>query len=97
MVHKINTNIMKNIKLKNYAKELSSTNTKLYEGFDYVVTFGKHKGKTLMQILDESPSYVVWLAKNNVVKIPNDLLMRAFYETMSPDFEDLHSDWGCRD
>ena len=69
----------------------------LCEGFDYVMTFGKHKGKTLVQILDESPSYIVWLAENDVVKIPDDLLTMACHDTMSPDFEDLHGDWGCRD
>lgn len=69
----------------------------LCEGFDYVMTFGRHKGKTLLQILDESPSYIVWLSENNVVKIPDDLLTMACHDTMSPDFEDLHGDWGCRD
>lgn len=64
----------------------------LQEGFDYVITFGKHKGKTLVQILNESPSYIIWLSENDVVKIPDDLLTMACYDTMSPDFEDLHSD-----
>lgn len=69
----------------------------LCEGFDYVMTFGKHKGKTLLEILDESPSYIVWLAENDIIKIPDDLLTMACHDTMSPDFEDLHGDWGCRD
>jgi len=80
-------------------KHESPTCTKplLCEGFDYVMTFGKYKGKTLVQILDECPSYIVWLSENDVVKIPDDLLTMACHDTMSPDFEDLHGDWGCRD
>lgn len=84
-----------NDKLKN--ETANGTKPVLCEGFDYVMTFGKHKGKTLLQILDESPSYIVWLAENDVVKIPDDLLTMACHDTMSPDFEDLHGDWGCRD
>lgn len=72
-------------------------NSELCDGSNYVMTFGKHKGKTLIQILDESPSYIVWLAEKDVVKIPDGLLTTACHDTMSPDFEDLHSDWGCRD
>ena len=75
----------------------NGTKPVLGEGFDYVMTFGKHKGKTLVQILDESPSYIVWLAENDVVKVPDDLLTMACHDTMSPDFDDLHGDWGCRD
>ena len=73
------------------------TKTLLCESFDHVMTFGKYKGKALVQILDESPSYIVWLAKNDVVKIPDDLIEMACHDTIEPDFEDLHGDWGCRD
>jgi uncharacterized protein (DUF3820 family) len=62
-----------------------------------VLNFGKYKGKTLLQILDENPSYIVWLADNNIINIPNDLLTTALSDIMPPDFEDLHNDWGCRD
>jgi uncharacterized protein (DUF3820 family) len=69
----------------------------LCEGFDFVMPFGKYKGKRLVEILDESPSYIIWLSENDVVKVPDDILTMACNDTMSPDFEDLHSDWGCRD
>jgi uncharacterized protein (DUF3820 family) len=83
--------IMDATKTPNNAKPLSC------EGFNFVMKFGKHKGKTLIQILDEEPSYIIWLSENNVVKIPDDLLTMAYHDTMCPDFEDLHGDWGCRD
>jgi uncharacterized protein (DUF3820 family) len=69
----------------------------LCEGFDFLMYFGKHKGKTLVQILDESPSYIIWLSENNVFKVPDGVLTMAYHDTMSHDFEDLHNDWGCRD
>jgi uncharacterized protein (DUF3820 family) len=74
-----------------------AANPMLYEGFDFVMGFGKYKDKTLVQILDESPSYIIWLAENEVIKIPSDLLAMAFNDTMAPDYEDLNNDWGCRD
>lgn len=84
-----------NDKLKN--ETANHTKTMLCEGFDYVMTFGKYKGKTLLKILDENPSYIIWLTENDVVKVPDDLLTMAYHDTMSPDFEYLHSDWGCWD
>jgi uncharacterized protein (DUF3820 family) len=30
----------------------------------YVLTFGKHRGKTLDQIYDENPRYIEWIAEN---------------------------------
>ena len=29
---------------------------------DYVMTFGKHKGKSLFQIADDDPTYLDWAA-----------------------------------
>lgn len=75
----------------------TNENNVLCEDFYHVMTFGKHKGKTLVQILEESPSYIIWLKVNEVVKIPDDLLKMASQDTMLPDFEDLHCDWGFRD
>ena len=74
-----------------------AANPVLGEVFDFIMTFGKHKGEKLVQILDKNPSYIIWLAENEVVKIPSDLLAMAFNDTMAPDYEDLHNDWGCRD
>ena len=60
--------------------------------------FGKYKGKTLLEIARINPSYIKWLAENNVVKIPDDILTIACNNTtVELDVEDLHSNWGCRD
>ena len=61
-----------------------------------ILTFGKYKGKTLLELSDIDPSYLIWLAENEIVEVPSDLLNYAFNATMEPDFEDLHSDWGDR-
>lgn len=84
-----------NDELKN--ETANGTKHALGEGFDFIMPFGKYKDKKLVEILDESPSYIIWLSENNVVKVPDDILTMACHDTMSPDFEDLHSDWGCRD
>ena len=66
---------------------------------DIIMTleFGKYRGKTLLELSDLDPSYLIWLAENSIVKVPSDLLNIAINATMEPDFEDLHSDWGNRD
>ena len=40
----------------------------------FVMPFGKYKGKTLAQISDCDPRYVVWLADKNVLKIEANFL-----------------------
>jgi uncharacterized protein (DUF3820 family) len=32
-------------------------------GLDYEMTFGKHRGKTLRQICEEEPAYIMWLTE----------------------------------
>ena len=32
---------------------------------DYVLTFGKYKGRTLQEVYQENPGYLVW-AENNI-------------------------------
>ena len=66
---------------------------------DIIMTleFGKYRGKTLLELSDLDPSYLIWLAENSIVKVPSDLLNIAINATMEPDFEDLHNDWGNRD
>lgn len=39
-----------------------------------IVTFGKHKGKTLDEISDTDPSYICWLKENvKTIKISKSL------------------------
>lgn len=58
-----------------------------------ILEFGKHKGKTLSELADLDPSYLIWLAENAVLEVPSDLLNYAINATMEPDFDDLHFDW----
>lgn len=44
---------------------------------DDVITFGKHKGETLEDILSEEPSYIVWLSEETDNIIDEDLLSEA--------------------
>ena len=70
-----------------------------------ILTFGKHKGKSINDLMNEGEfSYIVWLEENvNSVHIG-----RKIYETCKnivlPQqvideviIESEHGDWGCRD
>lgn len=78
-------------------QEGNNANTLLCVGFSFIMPFGKYKNKTLFDISEENPSYITWLDEKGIYKIDDDLLIKCLSDTMSPDFEDLHSDWGCRD
>jgi uncharacterized protein (DUF3820 family) len=47
-------------------------------GFNHVMTFGKHKGKSIAEILDVNPNYIIWLSDNNVLNISDKVLGMAF-------------------
>lgn len=32
--------------------------------YKYIFTFGKHKGKTVKQVMEEDPSYLLWADDN---------------------------------
>lgn len=49
--------------------EIKFGNTELPNVEEYQLTFGKHKGKTLVQIEKEDPSYIIWL-KTQDLKYP---------------------------
>lgn len=70
-----------------------------------ILTFGKHKGKTIKDLMNEGEySYIVWLAENvNSVSVDkktydyckNKVFMdRITHEAI---MESEHGDWGCRD
>lgn len=59
-----------------------------------VITFGKHKGKTVEQLISESPSYVVWLIeKTDRTDFPEDLINKIYMENadinMAKSFENF--------
>jgi hypothetical protein len=41
---------------------------------DYKLTFGKHVGKTIGKVLNESPDYIIWLSKNNLLYFSDDII-----------------------
>ena len=59
--------------------------------------FGKHKGKTVLEVLNEDPRYILWLKNANVCKVDTDVSIAATNSSISPDTESIHSDWGLRD
>jgi uncharacterized protein (DUF3820 family) len=59
-------------------------------GFGHVMTFGKYKGKSIAEILDVNPSYIIWLYDNNVLSIDDKVLGMA-YELQNE--YDCYADW----
>ena len=50
-------------------------------GINDVLSFGKHKGSTIDQILDHDPSYLDWLDRKHIIDISPDILDAA-HESM---------------
>jgi hypothetical protein len=48
----------------------------------FVMPFGKYKGRTLDDISDLDPGYVVWLADENVLKIEVEFLDAVRWDDM---------------
>lgn len=46
-------------------------------GWDYTMKFGKHKGKTLRELVEERPGYVIWLATERVISIQGHVVTTA--------------------
>ena len=71
---------------------------------DYIITFGKHRGKTLAHIADNFPGYIVWLVEKNVLWVNYDLF-KDCKQRRNDRWDDLENaaaeygneDWGCRD
>jgi len=71
-----------------------------------VLSFGKHKGKTIKEIITdcEDYGYIVWV-RNNVKRITVSDSDYNYCKQMTTDDEAMHeaimesnhSDWGCRD
>jgi len=68
-------------------------NTVLPAGFGHIMTFGKHKGKSLAQILDEDYGYIIWLSEENVLSIDEKVTGMA-YDLQNEDEDDYSwADW----
>lgn len=51
----------------------SRSKSKEVVGSDYILTFGKHKGKAIWWVLMNDCGYVVWLVDNNVLNVSEDI------------------------
>lgn len=69
-----------------------------------MLTFGKHKGKTISDLMNEGEySYIVWLEENvNGVSVDRKTYecckKKVFIDrvTREAEMESQHGDWGCR-
>ena len=46
-------------------------------GKDFILTFGKHKGKSLWLILYNDPSYILWLDREGAIDIEDWIVEKA--------------------
>lgn len=46
---------------------------KTYSSFNDKLPFGKHKSKTLDEIIDVDPGYLKWAVLNNVLKLSPEI------------------------
>lgn len=71
--------------------------------YKYVFTFGKHKGKTVKEVMETDPSYLLWADENvDGFKLSDYLRDKAEEELAAendwePSWGDLNDDWGDKD
>lgn len=53
------------------------------ESYEDVLTFGKHKGKTVDWITDNDLSYIIWLIDNDVVRFPIEILDASYQDYLN--------------
>jgi hypothetical protein len=53
------------------------------KNYDHVFTFGKHKGKTVNEVAEEEPSYIVWLVEENVCEVDEEIYEAAIMDDMN--------------
>lgn len=50
---------------------------KIIEDFNQRLTFGKHRGKTIDEVISVDPSYILWLADETDWEIEEDIIIAA--------------------
>lgn len=51
--------------------------------FEYWFDFGKHDGKSVLEVLEEEPSYIVWLYNETNHIVDDDLFDMAEAKTLT--------------
>lgn len=71
---------------------------------DEIITFGKYKGNTLVQIAVDDPSYIVWIYEDTeMTVVPEKLYQQCKKELYEQQIhheaimESRHGNWGNRD
>jgi hypothetical protein len=83
-----------NLKTKVMSNEnANNANVLLPAGFGHIMKFGKHKGKSLAQILDEDYGYVIWLSEENVLSIDEKVTGMAYNLQNEDDDNYSWADW----
>jgi uncharacterized protein (DUF3820 family) len=54
-----------------------SDKTRLEHGWDYVFTFGKYKGKTVRDVMDENPGYLIWAHESGAAYFTQSIIWEA--------------------
>lgn len=47
------------------------------KAYSDILTFGKHKGKTVESILDDNPDYLVWLVEEGICQVSDEIYNEA--------------------
>ena len=69
---------------------------------DSVLTFGKFKGMTVPEVMQEEPSYIAWAHEEGLIHVDKKTLecaMEARYRERADAeayFESYHDNWGDR-
>lgn len=65
--------------------------TKIYR-LDDRITFGKHKGKLVLTLIDEDPEYLIWAHKNVSFFKLEDSIYKSLKEEREEDQDDREDD-----
>lgn len=56
-----------------------------------ILTFGKHKGEHVWEVLQVDPQYILWLDEQEIVEFPDDVIIDA--EEMEAELTDRADIW----